>query len=82
MKRIKNYALLAGILFCVFLGGWTAQDNAQDVAVKLLGFDMPSGSLGAWLLAMLAVGVLLGLGASAPLIMRYKSAIRRLNRNQ
>ncbi len=82
MKKIKNYSLLIGVLFCVFLGGWTAQDNAQEVAVRLLGFVMPSLSLGGWLLIMFAVGVVLGLAASAPLIMRYKSDIRRLNRNQ
>ena len=84
MRRIKNLLLLVLVLLCFFVGLWTAQDNAQPVAVQLLGFAMPTFSLGAWLILVFAAGIALGLIASVPMIARARAESRRLrlHRNQ
>ena len=82
MKRIKKIMLSLAVLLCVFIGWWTAQDNAQEVTLQLLGFPVPSATLGTCLILALASGVVLGLVASAPALFGMRAEIRRLKRNQ
>ena len=77
MRKLKKLLLFAAIVLCLFLGLWTAQDNAQPVDVRLLGFSLPSLSLGLWLLIMLGMGVILGILASLPAIVRSRPERRR-----
>jgi len=66
----------------VFVGVWTTLDNPQEVSVNLLGFALPSLSLGVWLILIFVVGTLVGMAASLPMIIRSDSENRRLRRNQ
>lgn len=82
MRRIKNILMWALILLGIFVGIWIALDNSQVVEVQLLGFSLPSMSLGLWLVIVFVAGVLLGLLASLPMIATSRSESRRLKRNQ
>lgn len=70
----KKIFTLVVTVFFVFLGLWIAQDNAGIVTVTLLGFPVEGMSLGLWLLIMLFGGVLLGMLASLPLIIKQSLA--------
>ena len=82
MKKIRKFLLFAVVVLCLFLGLWTAQDNAEPVTVTLLGFSLPEMALGLWLLLMLAAGAALGVLASMPMIFRNRSESRRLKNSQ
>ena len=78
MKRLKRIILGLIVILFLFLGLWIAQDNPQTVDVILLGFALKPLSLGMWLLITLAVGVVLGMLASLPVIFRNDAENRRL----
>ena len=73
----KLFAGLVMLLF-VFVGLWTAQDNAQPVTVTLLGFETGSFSLGLWLLLTFLTGVVVALLATLPIVWRLNAARRKL----
>ncbi|HEY8384958.1 MAG TPA: LapA family protein [Porticoccaceae bacterium] len=75
MKKLLTGLVL---LIFIFLGVWTAQDNAQLVDVTLLGFDVGSLSLGLWLVLSFLAGVVIALVATLPLAWRLAAARRKL----
>lgn len=82
MKRIKNILLALAVMLSIFIGLWLGQDNPDTVNVVLLGFQLPPLPLGVWLLVALVVGIVLGLLASLPLLIRANAENRRLKRQQ
>lgn len=70
MKRIKSILLGLAVLVCIFLGLWLTQDNPQLVNVSVLGFQLAPLPLGFWLLITLVSGILIGMLASMPMIIR------------
>lgn len=81
MKRIKSILLGLAILICLFLGLWLTQDNPQLVNVKLLGFDIAPLPLGFWLLITLVAGILIGMLASIPMIIRKGREVKALKQH-
>ncbi len=77
MKSLKRllYALI--LLLCLFMGLWLTQDNPQAVTVTLLGFSLPPLALGLWLVIALVGGVVLGMAASLPRLLRLNRRLRR-----
>ncbi len=82
MKKAKHLLQFLGILLCLFVGLWVAQDNAQPVEVRLVGFALPPLPLGLWLLIMLSAGVVLGMLASLPAMVRARSDRRRYEQSR
>ena len=74
MKKIVQVLLL---LVGLFVGLWIAQDNPDDVAVKLLGFPVGSLSLAVWLVLTFLLGVVVGLLATLPSLWRLRRGLRR-----
>lgn len=78
MKKLKRALLYAGVVICLFLGLWIAQDNPQEVTITLLGFELGMVPVGLTLVISLATGVILGMLASLPVILRLGAINRRL----
>jgi len=78
MKRLKNILMTLMIIFFIFIGLWVAQDNPQAVAISLLGFPLGEIPLGFGLVSVLALGVLVGILSSLPVIVRLRAENRRL----
>ncbi len=77
MTFLKRAVFALLLLLCLFLGLWITQDNPQSVAVSFLGFAMPELPLGLWLVISLAFGVVIGMLASLPALLRSSRRLRR-----
>lgn len=78
MVRIKKILVYGFIILCVFIGLWTAQDNPQLVDIRLLGFPVGPIPLGFCLVIMLVTGMIVGMLASLPIMLRLGAENRRL----
>jgi len=80
MRFLKRIFVAILFIFFLLLGFWVAQENSAPVAIKLFGFPIQQVSLGLCLLAMFFSGVLLGLLAGTPSILRIARKNRQMQR--
>ena len=81
MRWIKGL-ILAVILFVVMLVGILfAVNNQQAIALNLIWAELPAVSLSVWLLATLAVGVIVGMLAMLGVYVRLKARLARSERH-
>lgn len=80
MKSFLHWAKIILLLFAFLIGIWFALENAQVVPVTLLGFNLPSLSLGVWLLLFTVLGMLLGMIVSLLPVFRLRRQLRAKDR--
>ncbi len=80
MALIKRLLLLLVLLCGLILGVWFSVENAQPLAVTILGFSLPKFSVGVWLTAVLLLGAVLGYVISAFSALKLKNENMSLNR--
>ncbi|MDT8895686.1 LapA family protein [Halomonas sp. I1] len=73
MAIILLAVLLVGILFAV--------NNQQALPLNLVWVELPAASLSVWLLASLAIGVLLGMLAMSGVYLRLRALLTRAQRH-
>ena len=78
MKVFGNLFTLGLVAMALLLGFWVHIDNTAEVAPVLLGFSLPSLSLGSLMLFCLVAGVVLGLLANGLLAALLGMKVRRL----
>lgn len=80
MTKLK-LALAAIIALVVMgLGWWISSENSQLVGPKLMGLQLPSWNLGAWLFIMLLIGGILGYVLSLLSYFKHRSRSASLQR--
>lgn len=80
MKSILRWLKIALLVLAFLLGLWFALENAQAVPVTLMGLNLPSLSLGVWLLIFTALGTLLGIVVSLFSVLRLRRQLRAKER--
>lgn len=80
MKSIMRWLKIALLVLAFLLGLWFALENAQVVPVTLMGLNLPSLSLGVWLLVFTALGTLLGIVVSLFSMLRLRRQLRAKER--
>ncbi|GAA5445144.1 hypothetical protein Misp06_03337 [Microbulbifer sp. NBRC 101763] len=67
-------------LLCVALGIYISVENPQIISPVIAGYSPFSGSVGVWLIAMLLLGILLGVLASLLPLFTQRRRVRGLSR--
>ncbi|WP_347329521.1 LapA family protein [Marinimicrobium locisalis] len=80
MKTLSRWVKIALIVLAFVLGIWFALENAQTVPVSFMGLELPTLSLGVWLLLFTGLGVLLGMAVSLPPVMGLRRRLRAKER--
>jgi putative membrane protein len=63
-------------------GGLFSLQNTKEIPLDLIVVQLPAQSVAIWVLAALAVGVFIGLGAGTLLALRRSATIRRLRKQR
>ena len=66
----------------VAAGGLFSLQNTKEIPLDLMVVQLPAQPVAIWVLAALAVGVFIGLGAGALLALRRSATIRRLRKQR
>ena len=66
----------------VAAGGLFSLQNTKEIPLDLMVVQLPAQPVAIWVLAALAVGVFIGLGAGTPLALRRSATIRRLRKQR
>ena len=66
----------------VAAGGLFSLQNTKEIPLDLVVVQLPAQPLAIWVLAALAVGVFIGLGAGTLLALRRSATIRRLRKQR
>ena len=66
----------------VAAGGLFSLQNTKEIPLDLMVVQLPAQPLAIWVLAALAVGVFIGLGAGTLLALRRSATIRRLRKQR
>ncbi|WHI46382.1 lipopolysaccharide assembly protein LapA domain-containing protein [Microbulbifer sp. JMSA004] len=67
-------------LLCIALGVYFAVANPETVAPNIVGYQLPSGSVGFWLIGFLLLGLLLGFVVSLQPIFIKRRQVRALEK--
>ena len=82
MRWLRQGLTLLLAVGAVAVGGLFSLQNTQKVPLDLIVFQLPAQPIAIWVLAALAVGVAVGLGAGALLALRRAATIRRLRKER
>ena len=66
----------------VAAGGLFSLQNTKEIPLDLIVVQLPAQPVAIWVLAALAVGVFIGLGAGTLLALRRSATIRRLRKQR
>ena len=66
----------------VAAGGFFSLQNTQEIPLDLIVVQLPAQPIAIWILAALAAGVVIGLGAGTLLALRRSATIRRLRKQR
>ena len=66
----------------VAAGGLFSLQNTKEIPLDLMVVQLPAQPVAIWVLAALAVGVFIGLGAGTLLALRRSATIRRLRKQR
>lgn len=81
MRWLKGLLLAIILLLVLLLGILFAVNNQQAIPLNLIWMELPPASLSLWLLAALAVGVLLGMLAMTGVYLRLRTLLTRAQRH-
>ena len=81
MRWIKGLILAVILLVVVLVGILFAVNNQQAIALNLIWAELPAVSLSVWLLATLAVVVIVGMLAMLGVYVRLKARLARSERH-
>lgn len=81
MRWLKGLILAIILLAVLLIGILFAVNNQQTLPLNLIWLELPAASLSVWLLASLAVGVLLGMLAMSGVYLRLRTLLTRAQRH-
>nr|WP_298248698.1 LapA family protein [uncultured Halomonas sp.] len=81
MRWLKGLILAIILLAVLLVGILFAVNNREALPLNLIWIELPSASLSVWLLASLAIGVLLGMLAMSGVYLRLRTLLTRAQRH-
>ena len=82
MRWLRQGLTLLLAVGAVAAGGLFSLQNAEEIPLDLILAQLPAQPVAVWILAALAVGVVIGLGAGTLLALRRSAMIRRLRKQR
>ncbi len=82
MRWLRQGLTLLFAVGAVAAGGLFSLQNTKEIPLDLMVVQLPAQPVAIWVLAALAVGVFIGLGAGALLALRRSATIRRLRKQR
>ena len=82
MRRLRQGLMLLLAVGAIAAGGLFSLQNTDEIPLDLILVQLPAQPLAIWVLAALAAGVFIGLGAGTLLALRRSATIRRLRRQR
>ena len=82
MRWLRQGLTLLLAVGAVAAGGLFSLHNTKEIPLDLIVVQLPAQSVAIWVLAALAVGVFIGLGAGTLLALRRSATIRRLRKQR
>ena len=82
MRRLRQGLTLLLAVGAIAAGGLFSLQNTDQISLDLILVQLPAQPVAIWVLAALAAGVFIGLGAGTLLAVRRSATIRRLRRQR
>ena len=82
MRWLRQGLTLLLAVGAVAGGGLFSLQNTEEIPLDLIVVQLPAQPVAIWVLAALAVGVVIGLGAGTLLALRRSAMIRRLRKQR
>ena len=82
MRWLRQGLTLLLAVGAVAVGGFFSLQNTQEIPLDLIVVQLPAQPIAIWILAALAAGVVIGLGAGTLLALRRSATIRRLRKQR
>ena len=82
MRWLRQGLTLLLAVGAVAAGGLFSLQNTKEIPLDLMVVQLPAQPVAIWVLAALAVGVFIGLGAGTLLALRRSATIRRLRKQR
>ena len=82
MRWLRQGLTLLGAVGAVAAGGLFSLQNTEEIPLDLIVVQLRAQPVAIWILAALAVGVVIGLGAGTLLALRRSAMIRRLRKQR
>ena len=82
MRWLRQGLTLLLAVGAVAAGGLFSLQNTKEIPLDLIVVLLPAQPVAIWVLAALAVGVFIGLGAGTLLALRRSATIRRLRKQR
>ena len=82
MRWLRQGLTLLLVVGAVAAGGLFSLQNTEEIPLDLIVVQLPAQPVAIWILAALAVGVVIGLGAGTLLALRRSAMIRRLRKQR
>ena len=82
MRWLRQGLTLLLVVGAVAAGGLFSLQNTEEIPLDLIVVRLPAQPVAIWILAALAVGVVIGLGAGTLLALRRSAMIRRLRKQR
>ena len=82
MRWLRQGLTLLLAVGAVAAGGLFSLQNTKEIPLDLMVVQLPAQPVAIWVLAALAVGVFIGLGAGTLLALRRSAMIRRLRKQR
>ncbi len=82
MRWLRQGLTLLLAVGAVAAGGLFSLQNTEEIPLDLIVMQLPAQPVAIWVLAALAVGVVIGLGAGTLLALRRSAMIRQLRKQR
>ena len=82
MRWLRQGLTLLLAVGAVAAGGLFSLQNTKEIPLDLMVVQLPAQPVAIWVLAALAVGVFIGLGAGTLLALKRSATIRRLRKQR
>ena len=82
MLWLRQGLTLLLVVGAVAAGGLFSLQNTEEISLDLVVVQLPAQPVAIWILAALAVGVVIGLGAGTLLALRRAAMIRQLRKQR
>ena len=82
MRWLRQGLTLLLAVGAVAAGGLFSLQNTEEIPLDLIAVQLPAQPVAIWILAALAVGVVIGLGAGTMLALRRSAMIRQLRKQR
>ena len=82
MRRLRQGLTLLLAVGAIAAGGLFSLQNTDEIPLDLILVQLPAQPVAIWVLAALAAGVFIGLGAGTLLALRRSATIRQLRRQR